>query len=101
MPNSTPRRLLASRATSWPARVMRKAVFDGLRYDVKRLAADLLQRRLDHAGPRNAHVDDALRLAHAVKRPGHKRIVLHRIAEYHQFGGRNAVLLRGALSALP
>ena len=52
---------------------------------------------MDHAGAGHAHIDDLLGLPNAVEGPGHKGVVLHRIAEHHQLGAAEAALGGGAL----
>ena len=102
MPNGTPSRRLASCADQLAhAGDLEGGLFDGLGHLVKGLAL----RRLGKAwcttpGAGNAHVDDALRLAHAVEGAGHKGVVLHRVAEHHQLGAADAVPVRGALGGI-
>ena len=48
---------------------------------------------LDHARSADANADDLIRLSYAVKSPSHKRIVPRRIAEYHQFGAAQCLLI--------
>ena len=98
MPKGTPSRwdgLLRHQLTH--AGDLEGGFLDGLRHHVKGLALDGLQGVVHHAGAGDAHVDDALRLAHAVERARHEGVVLHRVAEYHQLGAADAVAVRGQL----
>ena len=74
-------------------------LFDELRHHVEGLALHALEGVVDHAGAGHPHVDDPLRLAHAVERPGHEGVVLHRVAEHHQLGAAEAAPVGGALGA--
>ena len=66
----------------------------GLRHHVKGLALRRFQSSTHHAGAGDAHVDDLLRLSHAVESAGHKGVVLHGIAEHHQLGAAQAIPVR-------
>ena len=66
----------------------------GLRHHVKGLALHRFQGSTHHAGAGDAHVDDLLRLSHAVESAGHKGVVLHGIAEHHQLGAAEAIPVR-------
>ena len=73
---------------------------DRFRHFVKGPPPHAFQRNLDHAGAADAHVDGAIALADAMEGPRHKRIVLHRIAEHHQFRAAQAAFVcrpRGGL----
>ena len=52
-----------------------------------------LQRVLHHARPGHADVHLALRLAHAVERPGHEGVVLHGVGKDHELGAGHAALI--------
>ena len=83
-------------ATSCPMRVIRKAVFLIVSATTsKGWPLHALQGVMHHAGAGNAHVDDAVRLAHAVERAGHEGVVLHGVAEHHQLGAAEAGLSCG------
>ncbi len=71
--------------------------FNGLRHHIQRLALHGLQGVVHHTGAGDAHIDHLFRLAHAVERAGHERIVLYRVAEDHQPGAAGASPIRGAL----
>ena len=68
-------------------------LFHRLGHDVERLAMHALQRVLHHARPGHADVHLALRLAHAVKRPGHEGVVLHGVGKDHELGAGHAALI--------
>jgi hypothetical protein len=72
-------------------------LFDGLRHHVEGGALHVLEGVVHHTGAGDAHIDDAVALAHAVEGAGHEGVVLHRVAEYHQLGAAEAATVRGAL----
>ena len=47
----------------------------------------------DNARTRDAHIDDALRLANSMESAGHKGVVFHRIAEDHELGAADGTQL--------
>ena len=53
-----------------------------------------LDRGQHHARAAHADVEHALGLADAVKRAGHERVVLDRVAEHHELGAADAVAVR-------
>ena len=55
---------------------------------------------IHHTGAGNAHVDDAVRLTHAVERARHKGVVLHSVAEHHQLGAAQTVLVSRQMGRL-
>ena len=62
-------------ATSWPMRVTRKAVFFTVSATTSKGAPFTLWRGVvHHAGTGDTHVDDLLRLAHAVEGAGHEGV---------------------------
>ena len=73
---------------------LKRRLFHGLRHHIQRLALYGLQGVVHHAGAGDAHVDDLLRLAHAVERAGHEGVILHGVAEDHQLGAAEAVPVR-------
>ena len=75
-------------------------LFDGLGHHIEGLALHALKGVVHHAGAGDAHVDDPLRLAHAVEGAGHEGVVLHSVAEHHQLGAAEAAPVRGALRQL-
>ena len=79
---------------------LERRFLDGLRHHVKGLPLAGLQSVVHHARAGHAHVDDAVRLAHAVERTGHEGVVLHSVAEHHQLGAAEAAPVRGALRQL-
>ena len=82
----------ASCATSWPMRVILKAVCLTMSATPAEVAvAGFGQRSAHHAGAGNADVDYAVRFAGAVEGAGHKGVVLRGVAEYHQLGCADAV----------
>ena len=95
MPNGRPSRVAAVRPTSSPARVILNAVrrmTDGERAEID--AARGLDRAQHDARSADADIDRAFRLAGAVKRAGHERIVLDRIAEHDELGAADRALRR-------
>ena len=70
---------------------------DGFRNHIKGLSFHLLQRMVHHAGTGHAHIQDALRLAHAVKRSRHERVILNGIAEYNKLCTGKALCVGGKL----
>ncbi len=63
-------------------------------------AAGLLNRRPDHAGAGNPHVDHTVRFSGAVEGSRHKGIVLRGVAEHHQLCGADAFPVGSALGGL-
>ena len=53
-----------------------------------------LDRAQHHARSADADIDRAFRLACAVKRAGHERVVLDRVAEHHELGAADRALRR-------
>ena len=102
MPKGTPRRRLASWATSWPMRVTRKAVFlIGLGDDAEvRAAHRACSALMDDAGAGDADVYDRVRLADAVEGAGHEGVVLDGVAEDDELGAAEAALRGGELRGL-
>ena len=61
---------------------------------------DLFKRRLDHAGPGNASVDDDVSFTDPMKATGHKGIISDGITEDNQFGVGHYVLLGDLVNGL-
>ena len=53
-----------------------------------------------HPGAGHTHIEDALRLSDAVKRPGHEGVILHRVGKNHQLRAAEAPLICRALRRL-
>ncbi|MNC40787.1 hypothetical protein D3C75_895200 [compost metagenome] len=64
------------------------------------MAFDFFQCPLDHARTADADVDYTLALPDPVKRTGHERVVLYRIAEDYQLGAADGIAVFGALCGL-
>ena len=75
-------------------------LFHRFRHHVKGGALHALQGVVHNAGTADAHVDDAVRLAHAVEGAGHEGVILHGVAEHHQLGAAQALLLTGEVGGL-
>ena len=75
-------------------------LLDGLGHHVEGLALHVLEGVVHHAGAGHAHIDDAVRLPHAVEGARHEGVILHRIAEYHQLGAAKAAPVGGALGGV-
>ena len=64
-----------------------------IRDSLKALAAHGFQCSLYNAGTADADIDDTVSLCHAVERARHERIIVRRIAEYHQLCTASGILL--------
>ena len=71
-----------------------------LRHHFKGLPLHSLQCSVDNAGTGNTHVNDLLRFTNTVESAGHKGVILHGIAKYHQLGASQSVLGFGKPSRL-
>ena len=76
---------------------LESGLFDGFGHHVKGLTLHVLQSVVHHAGAGNAHIQHALRLAHAVERTGHEGVILHGVGEHHHLGAAKAVVIRSQL----
>ena len=57
---------------------------DRLTEHLEAFSTHLFQSRFHHAGAADTHVNDLIRLRHAMEGSRHKRIVIRRVAEGHQ-----------------
>ena len=74
--------------------------FDGLGNHAQISAPYLFDGPHHDAGPADADIDAYFRLAHAMKRAGHKRIVFHGVGKDDQFGATDRVAVFGQFGGL-
>ena len=55
----------------------------------------VVQHGPNHARAGYAHAEDGIRFAHAVECTGHERVILYRVAEYHQLCSAHALVVFG------
>ena len=86
------RRLLRDKLAH--TRYLERRLFYSFRNNVERLPLAGLERMRHNARPGHADIYNALRLAHAVERSGHERVVLHGVGKYHELCAAHRVYIR-------
>ena len=70
-------------------------LFHRFRNNIQGRPLAALQGMMHHARARNTHVDDRIRFADSMESAGHKRVVLHGVAEYNQLRTPDRIPVRG------
>ena len=66
------------------ARNLESRLLDGFAQNLEVLSSSGFDGGFHHPRTRNAHIDNRIPLGHPVKRAGHERIVIGRVAEHHE-----------------
>ena len=77
------------------ARDHERRLFDRFRNDIKRFAAHFFERPFDNARTGDADVNGEIALRYAVERARHERIIFDRVAERHELGATQSVVVGG------